>query len=324
MAHVHFFTHHLTDGECLAFTDEVPPPQLIGLEAGNGGYAVEVPFQRKDALRRAKSAKSALRRRIGRHRPAANPYVRTVVGPRCVNCAAREHHRRERFIRTAIEREVDLHGQQFAVACNARAVPSARRVTLRRCDHIFRTVIDYFHGLARPPGEQSRVTRDHRWILFLATKTAAGLCLHNTNTLFRQTKQARQRLVNVVRALQRAPNGDAIGSARLRDHPLRLDVELFLSAGFVLARDNEVSLAPDLIDIAFFHEERFENVVLSPDYLLARKRILDREYFGQRFDFDSHRAPRFFEQILVRVSQQHDWLFRMIDYAIRETGLVFD
>ena len=131
-----------------------------------------------------------------------------------------------------------------------------------------------------------------------------------------------QRLVHVVRALQRSPHGHAVGGIRHRDHALIFDVELFLRAGPVFALDDDVGLRPGGVHVAFLHVVRLEYVVLAPDDCAFRERILDRENRGQRFDVDLHRAPRFLQQILVRMRQQDDRFFGMVDEFGGEAGLI--
>ena len=55
----------------------------------------------------------------------------------------------------------------------------------------------------------------------------------------RQAEERRERVVDVVRALHRAPHGHAVVGVRDRQHAVRLDVQLFLRARLVLAFDDE-------------------------------------------------------------------------------------
>ena len=101
--------------------------------------------------------------------------------------AAREDDRRERGVCAAVNHELDLHAEQFAVLVDGRAMACARRMALRCSDHVFGAVVDDLHGPpARLPREQRGVARDHRRILFLATEAAAGLRLNHANLLFGQ------------------------------------------------------------------------------------------------------------------------------------------
>src|SRR5438128_3215770 len=69
--------------------------------------------------------------------------------------------------------------------------------------------------------------------------------------------------------------------------------------------------------------ERLEEIILAPDDLLPRERVFDRQYGRQRLNFEAHRAPRFFEQVLVGVRQQHHRFFRMIDEIRCQARLIF-
>ena len=76
-------------------------------------------------------------------------------------------------------------------------------------------------------------------ILFLAAEAAAGLHLDDADLLVRQVEQRRERFVDVVRALHRAPHRHAVLRIGDGDHAVRLDVELLLRAGLVLAFDDD-------------------------------------------------------------------------------------
>ncbi len=132
-----------------------------------------------------------------------------------------------------------------------------------------------FTGLPDFQAKQRGMGREHRWIFFFAAEAAACFGLHHANAFLRQTKKLHERLVHVVRALQRTPDRDAFGLIGPRDHPLRLDVELLLRARFVGAVDDQIRGRPDLIDIAFFNEKGFENIVAAPDDFLFGERVLD-------------------------------------------------
>ena len=72
--------------------------------------------------------------------------------------------------------------------------------------------------------------RDDARVLLLAAEPAAGLGLHHDGELVAHAQRALHRLVDVVRALERAVDGDTPVLARDGDHRLVLDVELLLVA----------------------------------------------------------------------------------------------
>ena len=80
------------------------------------GDAVEMAFEREDALRSAESAEGAVRRHVGGDSAAANSHVGAVIGTCGVNGAAGENDRRKSFVGAAVDGEVDFHGEEFAVA----------------------------------------------------------------------------------------------------------------------------------------------------------------------------------------------------------------
>ena len=82
--------------------------------------------------------------------------------------------------------------------------------------------------------------RDDRRVLLLAAEAAAGLRLHDDRQLVAHLQRPLHRLVDVVRALQRAVDGDAAVLARDGDHRLVLDVQLLLVADPVGALDHQL------------------------------------------------------------------------------------
>src|SRR5581483_2568019 len=95
-------------------------------------------------------------------------------------------------------------------------------------------------------------------------------------------------------------------------------------AGFVFAFNDEVGVGPGVIDVAFINQKLFEDVVVAPNDFVLSKRILRRENRGLLFVINSHVTTRFFEQVLVVMSQQHDRLLRVIDESVGEIRLVIE
>ena len=157
------------------------------------------------------------------------------------------------------------------VARHRRPVPRARRMPLGRRHHVLGAIVNELDRLAGLPRQQRRMTRDDRRVLFLAAKAAAGLHLHDAHLVGRQVEERPQRLVDVVRALHRAPDRDAVGGVRRRDHAVRFDVELFLRAGLVFALDDELGRRQRAIDVAARDEVVLEDVVACPRRSLGRR-----------------------------------------------------
>src|SRR5271156_4336694 len=68
--HIHFFFYNLTNRQRLTLANEIPSPQFVRRNAHSLRHAIQVALQRENALRRAESSKSSMRRRIGRDGPA--------------------------------------------------------------------------------------------------------------------------------------------------------------------------------------------------------------------------------------------------------------
>ena len=175
-----------------------------------------MPLEREQALRRAEAAKRAVRRRVGRHRAAAQPHVRAEVRPGGVNGAARQHDRRQRAVRAAVDHEVDVHREQPSVArrppCGAASATDGAWSS-PPCPRRGRRSI--FTGPSRLPRQQRRVAGDDRRVFLLAAEAAAGLHLHDADLVCRQVEQR-----------ARAPCGCSTGTAssptpsrRLPDSP---------------------------------------------------------------------------------------------------------
>ena len=80
---------------------------------------------------------------------------------------------------------------------------------------------------------------EDRGVLLLAAEAAAGLRLDHLGLRVGQQERAAERLVDVVRALERAVDGHSAVVAGHGDHRVVLDVQLLLVADPVLAFDHE-------------------------------------------------------------------------------------
>ena len=322
--HVDRVAHHLTDGARIAGANEVAPPQRVRCETNRRGNAIHVSLERKQALRRAETAEGAVRRRIGRDGAAAQPHVRAEIGPGGVNRAAGQHDGRQRAVRAAVDDEVDVHGHEAPVSRYRSPMPRPRRMALGGRDHILGAIVNKLHRRAGLPGEKRRVAGDDGRVLFLAAEAAAGFHLHNADLVRRQVEDRLQRLVDVVRALHRTPDRDAIGAAGRRHHPVRFDIQLFLRASLVFALDDDVRGGNRGVDITACHHIVLEDVVAAPHDRVTRERLIHREHGWLGINHDVYATPRFFDEMAIRVSQEHDRLFWMIDAIGRQAGLVVD
>src|SRR5215471_2746429 len=112
---IDFLANDLISSGRLAFFDEVAEPKFIRSQSDSLRDTIHVSFQRKDALRCAKSSKSAMRRRVRRHGGAPDTHVRAEIGTGRMNRAARKHDRRERAVSPAVDHKIDLLGQKFSI-----------------------------------------------------------------------------------------------------------------------------------------------------------------------------------------------------------------
>ena len=79
---------------------------------------------------------------VGRDHAAADAHVGALIGTGGMDRAARQHHRRERFVGPAIQGEIDIHGHQLAFARNAVRCRVRDGWRLVVADHIFGAVVN--------------------------------------------------------------------------------------------------------------------------------------------------------------------------------------
>ena len=71
--------------------------------------------------------------------------------------------------------------------------------------------------------------------------------------------------MNVVWALQRAPNGDSILGVERCDDSVVFDVQLLLRAGEVLALDDVRRIFPNSVCVSLFNQVALKGIVRAPD-----------------------------------------------------------
>ena len=180
----------------------------------------------------------------------------------------------------------------------------ARRVTFRRRGHVFHAVVDDFHRPTGLDGQERRMRRNHGRKLFFSAKGAACLHLHDTNFLFGKAAKRHQSFVNVVRTLQRTPDGDSFLRIERCDDSIVFDVELLLRSGGVFAFHDVSCFLPDRVHVALFNQKSFEDVVSTPDdrgLLLAFCHGVHRR---ERFVLDGNRLDGLAKFVTIRVGQE--------------------
>jgi hypothetical protein len=226
-----------------------------------------------------------------------------------VEAASGEHDRAERAVGAAVEEDRDVHRGDPAVPRDARAVADDRGVALGRGRHVLEAVVDELHRAARLQGEERGVAGDDRRVVLLAPETAARLGLDDPDPVGRKTQQADERLVHVVGALERPVHRDA-AVGRNRDHPLRLEVDVLLASGPVLALDDDVGRG----------ESSGELALLDGDLLEGVRRTFRVEHGLARPLVEADRGGP--QHLAVLVGEQEDRLLGVPDLALHEVRLV--
>ncbi len=229
---------------------------------------------------------------------ARDVHVRHVVRAAGMDGRPAQDDRRQRAVGAAVEDQVDLLGHDPAVAHGARAVPDDGRVPLGGGGQVLMAVVDHAHRSVDAPGEQGGMDGDERGVLLLAAESAAGLGLDDDRPAAVERERALERLVHVVRALQRPGHGHAAVLARDGDHGLVLDVELLLVTDPVGAFDDDLRLGEAGLQIALGHR------VLGKD-LGRGQRVEDGlQTLGPRVDA----SPRLAQRLAVGRRQQRQRL----------------
>ena len=234
---------------------EIPAADFFRRQVHGARNLIHVPFHRENSLRRAEASKCAVRRGIRGHGSRMHAQVGNEVGTRRVDRAAGEHHRRKRRIRAAINHEINFHRHDFPVTRDAGAMPCARRVAFGGGHHVFRAVVNRFS--TRLPDFRASSAALLPWTIegysSLAPESSAGFRLNHANFFRGQAEQRNERLVDVVRALQRSPDRHALRGICGGDHALNFDVQLLLRPGAIFALDDEVRPRHGGVHLARFH-----------------------------------------------------------------------
>ena len=189
-------------------------------------------------------------------------------------------------VRAGVHHDLDVLGHQAAVRGDARAVADHRRVPLRRRRDVLVPVVGHAHRAPGRAREQRGVDGQHGRVLLLAAEAAAGLGLDDADLRDRERERAGEGGMDVVRALQRARDGDAAVRGRDGDHRLGLDVDVLLGPHPVLALDHQVGLAEPGVEVA-------PGDLVAGERLLGSEEVQDgRQRLGAQVDRGAGRARR--------------------------------
>src|ERR1700676_3548745 len=279
-------------------------------------------LQGEKTLRRTETTKSAVGRRICRQRFRPNAHTRPMIRAAGVNRASRQHHGRKGGVSAAIDGELDFAAQDSPLFVDGRAMTRSRRVALGGGAHVLHTIVNNFHRVPGFHSQQRRMGRDHGGIFFFTSERASGFHLHHADLLFRKAAQDHQRFMNVVWTLQGTPDRDAVLLAEGRNYSIVFDIQLLLRAGEIVTLDDECGFLPYVIDVAFFHQIGFENIVITPDdrgMLFALFYGVNR---GKSFVLDGDGIDGLAEFVRVSMGQKKDRLFLMIYRFACQAGLI--
>jgi hypothetical protein len=250
-----------------------------------------------------------------------------------VDRRARADRRRQRRIRTAVDREIDLRAQQEPVAGNGRAMPDPAGMAFGRRGHVLRTVVHHLHRVPALEREQRRMSTQNRRIVLLAAEGSAGLRLDHAHLVIAQAERYLQRAMHIERALQGARDSHARNRSicipcSLGKRSVGLNVELFLRTRVIFPLDDQVSPCERLIQVAMLQQEALEHVwrcarprdARTPDDFFQCDRFLHVEDRRQLLICDPHRRNGRGQPLLIRVRQQQNRLLRMVHPRVLPRG----
>jgi len=97
---------------------------------------------------------------------------------------------------------------------------------------------------------------------------------------------------------------------------------MLLGAGAVFAGDDVCSGRPDGVYVALVDVELLDEIVVAEDDFSPGFTFLNREHGGERLVVDADGCDGGWEPVFVRMGEQDDGLFGMIDDGVGEAGLV--
>lgn len=163
---------------------------------------------------------------------------------------------------------------------------------------------------------------DHGGIFFLASEGAACFHLDDADAVGGQGEKLHEGFMDIVGTLKGAPNCEALLRIENGNHAVVFNVELLLRAGGIFGFDDVIGGAPGNINVALFDEIAFEEIVRAPDDLREAFAFFDVEDCGEWHVFDGDGFDCFRQEMAVRMSEEKNRFFWMIDAAVRETRLV--
>ena len=200
-------------GCCMvAGREEVAAANLFRGDAQDAGDLVHMALQCKQGLGRAEAAKCPVRRDVGGHGLGMDGEIRPAVGAGRVDGGAGEHDGRQGHVGAAVDDDLDLAGEEFAVLGDGGPMAGAAGVALGGGDEIFGAVVADFDGVAGLHREQGCVRANDGGEVLLAAEGPAGLGLDNAALFGGQIEDEFEGVDEVVGALHGA--GDAEGFER--------------------------------------------------------------------------------------------------------------
>src|SRR5262249_7917549 len=211
-------------------------------------------------LRRPKPPKSPVRRSVGGDCSCGYTNVVASIRTRRMDGPSGEHDRSQRNISAAVEDNIDLACNQAPVPHNSRAMADDSGMALGSRGNIFSAIVNQLDRTLRFMGEQRGVAGNHRWVLFLAAKSAAGRSLNDDGLFVSKVEEKFDGAMNIVGALHRAEHRHLVVSGN-SDYALWLDIELLLVWDAVLALDYEIGVGESFVELATANHDSLEDIV---------------------------------------------------------------
>ena len=211
-----------------------------GIDVERGRELVHLRLVREAALNGAEAAHGAARRVVRVDAGAFDEDVLDAVRAGSEAAGVREHRRRARGVRAAVEEDARVDGDEPSVARRAVLRPDLRRMAMDVAREGLLTVVDHLHGPPRVEREQGGVDLDRE--VLAAAEGAADAGEVDPHLLGSEREAGRDLVAVDVDPLGGDVDVDASLSVRDGEAGLGAEECLVLGADLVDAADRDVAL----------------------------------------------------------------------------------
>jgi hypothetical protein len=309
----------LAGGEHRAGADGVPQPQLERIEPELRGELVHRALVGEADLRRAEAAHRAAGRVVRVDDRRLDEDVRHLVRPGCERGRVAEHGRRGGRIRTAVQQEAHVGGDESAVPRRAIPNPASGRVAVHVAVEGLLPAVDHLHGASGPEREEAGV--DLHVDVLARAEGASDARERDPDHLLGQPETQGDLLAVDVQPLRRDVEVDAAVGGGHCETALGTERSLVLHRRLVVALDPDLGRGGGPVAVADVDVAQ-DVAELVHARRVGTKRLLHVGHRRQRLVLDRDEvrpAPRLVERLC---RNDGDRLTRVSNDSVRKDGLV--